>query len=120
VSQRTERVQKVAREVLGGAIQNLKDPRIGFVTITAVRVTPDLRQMRALVSVLGSDEEKKQSMDGLNSARPILRSELGRQVRLKYLPDLIFELDTATEEAAKLEELFQRIHDEERGSDETG
>jgi phosphoesterase RecJ-like protein len=105
-------VQKLAREVLGSAIQTLKDPRVGFVTITSVRVTPDLRQMRALVSVFGSDEEKTSSLEGLKSARPFLRSELGRQVRLKYLPDLTFELDNTTEEAARLEALFDRIHDE--------
>jgi len=112
VSQRTEKVQKLAREVLGSAIQTLKDPRVGFVTITSVRVTPDLRQMRAFVSVFGSDEEKKSSLEGLTSARPFLRSELGRQVRLKYLPDLTFELDNTTEEAARLEALFDRIHHE--------
>jgi len=113
VSQRTEKVQKLAREVLGSVIPTLKDPRIGFVTITSVRVTPDLRQMRAHVSVLGTDEEKKSSIEGLMSARPVLRSELGRQVRLKYLPDLTFELDTTTEDAARLEALLQRIHDEQ-------
>jgi ribosome-binding factor A len=106
-------VQKLAREVLGSVIQNLKDPRVGFVTITSVRVTPDLRQVRAWVSVLGTDEEKKSSLDGLMSARPFLRSELGRQVRLKYLPDLTFELDNTTEEAARLEALFQKIHEEQ-------
>jgi ribosome-binding factor A len=61
---------------------------------------------------MGSEEEKKASFEGLNSARPFLRAELGRQVRLKYLPDLAFELDNVTEEAARLEELFRKIHDE--------
>ena len=107
-------MQKLAREVLGEVILGLKDPRIGFVTVTSVRVTPDLRQMRAHVSVLGTDEEKKSSLEGLASAKPFLRSELGRQVRLKYLPELIFELDNTTEEAARLEEVFRRIHEEER------
>jgi ribosome-binding factor A len=113
MSQRTERVQKLAREVLGETIQDLKDPRVGFVTVTAVRVTPDLRQMRALVSVLGTPDEKKESLDGLNSARPFLRGELGRQVRLKYIPDLSFELDNTSEEAEKLEALFQKIRAQE-------
>jgi ribosome-binding factor A len=113
VSQRTERVQKLAREVLGETIQDLKDPRVGFVTVTAVRVTPDLRQMRAHVSVLGTDEEKKSTLEGLTSAKPYLRSELGKQVRLKYLPDLIFELDNSTEEAARLEAVLRKIHEED-------
>jgi ribosome-binding factor A len=113
MSQRTERVQKAAREVLGTAIQNLKDPRVGFATVTAVKVTPDLRQMRARISVLGTEEEQKETLAGLTSARPFLRSELGRRVRLKYLPDLVFELDNTTEEAARLEALFKKIHDAE-------
>ena len=114
MSQRTERVQKLAREVLGTAIQNLKDPRVGFVTVTGVRVTPDLRQMRAFVSVLGSEEDMEDSLAGLASATPFLRGELGRQVRLKYLPDLTFELDRTTEQAERLEALLRQIHDEER------
>jgi len=117
MSQRTEKVQELAREVLGEAISALKDPRIGFATVTAVRITPDLRQARVYVSVLGSEEERKATMAGLLSASPHLRAELGRQVRLKYLPELIFELDTGAEEAERLETILKKIHDEE-GTDQ--
>lgn len=113
MSQRTERVQELAREVLGETIESLKDPRVGFTTVTAVRVSPDLRLARVYVSVLGSDEERAATMAGLDSAKPYLRAELGRQVRLKYLPELIFELDTGAEEAERLERLLKKIHDEE-------
>ena len=113
MSQRTERVQKLAREVLAEEIRTLKDPRIGFATIVAVRVTPDLRHARVFVSVLGSPDEQEQTMKGLRSATPHLRGELGRQMRMKYLPELTFELDHGVEEAERVERLLRRIHREE-------
>jgi ribosome-binding factor A len=119
VSQRTERVQKLARQVLGEAIGSLKDPRVGFTTVTAVRITPDLRHARVLVSVLGDEETQRQSMAGLESAKPVLRAELGRQMRMKYLPDLVFELDEGAAEAEKIEGLLRKIHEQERAEDET-
>lgn len=113
MTQRTEKVQKLARRVLGEAIQDLKDPRIGFATVTAVRITPDLRHARVLVSVLGTAAEQQATMEGLNSASPHLRQELGRQVRMKYLPELTFELDHKAEEAEHLEEIFKKLHEGE-------
>jgi ribosome-binding factor A len=112
MTQRTEKVQKVAQEVLGESIQALTDPRIGFVTVTGVKISPDLRHARVFVSVLGSEDEQRATMAGLDSAKSHLRSDLGRQMRIKYLPDLIFELDHSPEEAQRMEELFRRIHEE--------
>lgn len=109
-----EKVQKLARQVLGEAIHGLKDPRIGFATVTSVRITPDLRQARVRVSVLGSEEEQTETMAGLASAKSHLRGELGRQVKLKYLPELTFELDHQAEDAEHLEELLRKIHQEDR------
>ncbi|MDQ4125395.1 MAG: 30S ribosome-binding factor RbfA [Actinomycetota bacterium] len=113
MSQRTERVQKLARQVLGDAIQSLKDPRVGFVTVTSVRVSPDLRHARVLVSVLGTEDERKASLAGLDSAKPVLRAELGRQMRMKYLPELVFALDEGADRAERIEELLHRIHQED-------
>lgn len=116
MTKRVDKVNKLAREVLGEAIQDLKDPRVGFVTVTRVRVTPDLRRARVLVGVLGTEEERAATMAGLESAKPHLRATLGHEVRMKYLPELDFELDTGAEDAQRLEELLQRIHaEEERG-----
>lgn len=117
MSQRMEKVQRLARQVLGETIQTLKDPRIGFVTVTAVRISADLRHARVYVSVLGSDEEQAATMQGLDSAKPVLRSELGRQVRLKYLPELIFHLDTAAEDALRMERLLHAVEEEDRGEE---
>ena len=116
MTQRTERVQKLAKEVLGEAIQNLKDPRVGFATVTAVRVSPDLRYARVFISVLGSREEQDATMQGLKSAAPFLRGCLGKEMRVRYLPELTFELDHAPEEAQRLESLFRKLH----GSDDRG
>jgi ribosome-binding factor A len=110
MSQRLEKVQKLAREVLGEAIQSLKDPRIGFATVTAVRMSGDLRHARVWVSVMGTPEDRASTMEGLASATPFLRSELGRQVRLKYLPELHFELDSGPEQAQRVEDLLRKIH----------
>ena len=115
MSQRTEKVQKLARRVLGEEIQALKDPRVGFATVTAVRLTRDLRHARVFVSVLGTPDEQNETMKGLRSATPHLRSELGRQIRMKYLPELTFELDHGVEDAERVESLLRRIHEEEGG-----
>src|ERR687896_2359793 len=112
MSQRTEKVQKLAREVLAESIRALKDPRIGFVTVTAVRISADLRHARVFVSVLGSDDEQRATMAGLESAKSHLRSHLGRQMRVEYPSELIFEPDHSPEEAQRMEELFRRIHEE--------
>ncbi|MEA2432607.1 MAG: ribosome-binding factor [Actinomycetota bacterium] len=119
MSQRTDKVQKLAKQVLGEEIQNLKDPRIGFATVTTVRMTPDLRRARVFISVLGTPGEVAATMAGLESARTHLRFELGRQIRMKYLPELLFELDTGAEEAERLDELLNKIHETEPQEDES-
>lgn len=111
MSQRMEKVQKLAQQVLGESIQDLKDPRIGFATVTGVRISPDLRHARVLVSVMGTDEEQKATIEGLDHAKAHLRAELGRQVRLKYLPELKFELDSALDEALRIESLIHKMHE---------
>lgn len=120
MSERMRKVEALAREVLGEEIQGLKDPRIGFVTVTRVKVTPDLRQAKVYVSVLGTPGEIAATMAGLESARTHLRFELGRQVRTKYLPDLTFELDTGPAEAERLEQLLHKIHEGEPADDADG
>lgn len=116
MSQRIERVQKLARQVLGESIQSLKDPRIGFATVTRVKMSGDLRHARVYVSILGDDDQQQKSLAGLKSATPHLKSELGRQVRLKYLPELIFEIDHGPETAERVERLLRSLHeDREQG-----
>jgi ribosome-binding factor A len=104
---RPSRVSEEFREVLAEEIPKLKDPRVGFVTVTSVRVTADLRKAHVLYSVLGDDAAKSATRAALNSARPHLRSVLGRQVRLKFLPDLEFEEDDSFDRLQRIDRILK-------------
>jgi ribosome-binding factor A len=113
---RTERVSEEFREIFAEEIPKLKDPRIGFVTVTGVHVTPDLRRAVVFYTVLGEEGERKATAAGLRSASGHLRQVLGHQVRLKFLPELVFEEDETMERAERVDELLRRI----KGDDEQG
>lgn len=106
---RTDRVSEEFREILAEEVPRLKDPRVGFVTITGVDVTPDLRRAVVYYTVLGEEEERRATDAGLRSARAHLRQVIGGQVRLKVVPELEFRLDETSERAARVEELLDRI-----------
>lgn len=114
MSQRIERLQKLARGVLGDEIQRLKDPRVGFITITDVRITHDLGFAKVYVTVMGDDETVSRSLAGLRSAAPHLRTILGHEMRTRHVPELEFIRDDLSENARRIEELLHRIHDEEQ------
>jgi ribosome-binding factor A len=108
------RVDEAVREVLGDAVtHDLKDPRVGFVTVTEVRTSADLRQARVFVSVFGTDEEKAATLEGLGSAHGILQARIARELRLKHTPALQFMLDDTAEKAAKLEALIEDVMEDE-------
>lgn len=110
-TRRTQRVGESIREVLGELIQrNVKDPRVGFVTITAVRPTPDLSKAHIYYTVLGDEREHMATQAGLESATPFLRKEVGRLVRLKQAPELEFHLDDAPEKGQHVDSIIQEIH----------
>lgn len=106
---RSDRVEQLAKEVLGEAIQELKDPRIGFATVTEVRLTRDLRTAHVYVSALGSDEEREATIAGVQHARPHLRSILGREVRLRRLPDLEIVEDMTAQTSERIEMLLRGL-----------
>ena len=106
---RSNRVEELAREVLSEAVQELKDPRVGFVTVTAVKLAKDLRMAHVYVSAMGSDEERASTMEGLRHAKPHLRSVLGREVRLRRLPDLEIVEDQTAQTSQRLEELLRGL-----------
>ncbi|MGI6576373.1 MAG: 30S ribosome-binding factor RbfA [bacterium] len=111
---RMQRIQEAYKEELSELIQRqLKDPRIGFVSITDVNITSDLRQAKVYVSVFGNEEAKKRTMAGLERARNYLRLEIGRRIRLRYTPELIFVLDESIEKGVHLKELLDRLEQEE-------
>ncbi len=112
---RTSRVSEEFREILAEEIPRLKDPRVGFVTVTGVRVTRDLRHARVFYTALGDDAERRATAAALRSARGHLRRVIGHQVRLKVLPDLVFEEDETTETADRIERLLQDLHHDDEG-----
>src|SRR5919199_822396 len=103
---RMRRVNEAMREVLSAAITSeLKDPRVGFVTVTAVDTAPDLRHAKVFVSVLGHAGERARSLDGLRSAHGYLQTRVARALRLKHTPTLTFVYDDTAERAERLERL---------------
>jgi ribosome-binding factor A len=95
-------------------IKGLKDPRIGFVTITGVKITDDLHLATAYFTVIGSDEEKKATGEGLQSARGFIRKELGKSLHMRYVPELIFRYDESVEYGSRIETLLKEISDTDR------
>ena len=112
---RTSRVAEEFREILGEEIPRLKDPRVGFVTVTGVRVTPDLRRARVFYTAMGDEASRRGTAAALRSATPHLRRVIGRQVRLKVLPDLEFEEDATIDTANRIEQLIEQLYRDERG-----
>jgi ribosome-binding factor A len=105
---RMRRVDQAMRQVLGDAVaHDLKDPRIGFVTVTDVKTSPDLRHARVYVSVLGPGAEQEATLEGLRSAHGVLQGRVASELRLKRTPELQFELDHTAERAARLERLIE-------------
>jgi ribosome-binding factor A len=108
-AERMRRVGEAMREVLSDAITSeLKDPRVGFVTVTSVDTAPDLRQARVFVSVLGTDSERRRSLDGLRSAHGYLQRRVADQLHLKHTPTLDFVYDDTAERAQRIESLLER------------
>jgi ribosome-binding factor A len=105
---RMRRVDEAIREVLSDALgsADLKDPRIGFVTVTDVKTSADLRHARVYVTVLGGEDERKNSLAGLQSAVGVLQRRVGRELRMKRTPTLEFRYDETTDRAMRMEELL--------------
>ena len=111
--QRAARVGEEFREVLAEEILKLKDPRVGFVTVTGVKVTPDLRRAWVFYTTYGDEQARSGTRAGLRSAGPHLRAVLGSQIRLKFLPELEFEEDVTIEQGARIDLLIEELHSEE-------
>ncbi len=119
---RSERVADlIQREVAEMLVKSIKDPRIGFVTITKVTVSEDCRFAKVYFSVAGTLAERESSGKGLDSAKGYIRKELGRRLRLRYTPEIVFQFDPSIEYAIHMEEVIRNIHrGEEPNGDEEG
>lgn len=112
--ERMRRVNEAVREVLSQALaEGLKDPRIGFVTVTAVETTADLRGARVFVSVLGDEAQKEQSLQALKRSHGYLQSLLAGQLKLKRTPQLTFIHDDSIERGLRMERLLKEIEEEQ-------
>ncbi|HKZ16456.1 MAG TPA: ribosome-binding factor A [Syntrophales bacterium] len=116
---RSEKVAEAVHEFISELlIKGLKDPRIGFVTITGVKLTDDLHLATVYFSVVGSEDEKKSTEAGLNSAKGFIRKELGRNMRLRYVPDIVFKYDISLDYGNRIESILDEIS-MTKGSDDT-
>jgi ribosome-binding factor A len=107
-TERMRRVDEAVRAVLSDAVsQDVKDPRVGFVTVTAVKTAPDLRHARVYVSVLGSEDEREASLAGLRSAHGFLQRQVARELRLKHTPTLEFAYDPSIDAGMRITEILE-------------
>jgi ribosome-binding factor A len=110
VSRRHERVAEQIRGILVELIREVRDPRVGFVTLTGVDLSPDLKQARVFVSRLGSEAERESAVEGLNHAATFLRRALADRARLRFTPGLRFVSDPTLERGSRVEAILQEIH----------
>ncbi len=104
---RMRRINEVLREVVGGAISELSDPRIGFATVTAVQTSPDLHTAKVFVSVLGEDPEREATLEGLRSSHGVIQSRIAAETRMKRTPTLTFEYDETIEQGVRVFQLLE-------------
>ena len=109
MSERMRRVNESVREVISEALGELKDPRIGFVTVTGVETSPDLRHARVYVSVLGNERKREQTLEGLESAHGVLQSKIASELRMKRTPLLTFEYDPTVAEGVRMTKLIDEL-----------
>jgi len=109
MSERMRRVNEAVKEVVSEGLGELKDPRIGFVTVTGVETSADLRHARVFVSVLGSEAKRRKTLAGLEAAHGVLQARLARQLRLKRTPQLAFEYDPTVERGVRMTQLIDEL-----------
>lgn len=110
---RLERIKELYKKEIGNMLQKeIKDPRVGFVTVTDVEVSPDYRHAKVYVSPFGDEEAERQTIQGLESAKGYIRTELGRRIRLRYTPEISFTVDKSIERGVRLTKLIDQISEE--------
>ncbi|MBI4640455.1 MAG: 30S ribosome-binding factor RbfA [Candidatus Tectomicrobia bacterium] len=116
---RTDRLgELILAEIADLLLRGIKDPRIGFATLTRVEVTDDLRYAKVFVSILGEEKEKKRTMAGLKSASGFIRGQLGKRLRLRYTPELTFKLDESIAYSAHIADLLRSLDNQKKDQEE--
>ena len=117
MSRRTDRVADVLRAELSSLLlRDVHDPRVKMASVTEVDVSPDLRRAVVKVSVLGDDEQRQETIEGLRHARGFLRTELAHRLRLRATPELVFELDRGAEHSQQISDLLESLHGRDESS----
>jgi ribosome-binding factor A len=115
-SRRPQRIAlQIQHEISLMISRNMKDRRIGFVTVTGVQMSPDLRHAKVFVSLMGSENEKNESLATLNHATGWVRHELGQRMRMKFSPEVVFLTDTSQEYGERIDRLIDEIREHEDG-----
>jgi len=110
---RVHRVAEQIKKEVSQLIQNeLKDPRVGFITVTDVEVTGDLQEATIYISILGSEAQKQESFEGLKKAEGFIRREVGKRIRLRHTPEISFVFDGSIEYGNKIEKILSQINNE--------
>lgn len=116
MAHRPQRLAEIIKQEISEMLKNeLKDPRIGFLTVTGVDVSNGLRHARIYVSVLGKEEEKDESMEAIQRAKGFIRTELGQRIRLRHVPELAFVLDNSLEYSMKIANLIDKAKNQGKG-----
>ncbi len=115
---RVRKIQEFIKQEVGSMLlRDLKDPRLGFITVTGVKLTNDLRESTIYVSLFGKEEEKAASLEALNQAKGFIRRELGQRLKIYYTPTIAFEEDKSLDYGMHIDGLLKKIHKEERHED---
>ena len=111
---RIEKLQELIKQEMGKMLlTDIKDPRIGFVTVTEVEMTGDLREAKIYVSIMGNDEQVKSSLEGLNSALGFIRREIGKRIKIRFTPEISFALDKSLDYSEHIQKLLLKVKSEE-------
>ncbi|HEY3284565.1 MAG TPA: 30S ribosome-binding factor RbfA [Armatimonadota bacterium] len=115
MSRRTEKVEEVLRDIVSEILlREMKDPRLGFLTITGVQVSPDLRSAHIYYSVLGDEAQQKTTADALRRASGFVRTQVGRRTTFRFVPELDFRYDPSVQHGSRVMELLEQVHREEQ------
>ena len=118
---RIEKLQELIKQEMSKMLlTDLKDPRIGFVTVTDVEMTGDLREAKIYVSVMGGAEQVKSSLEGLNSALGFVRREIGQRIRLRFTPEISFALDTSLDYGDQIQKLLLQVEGDKNADNSKG
>ncbi len=113
ISMRASRVaEQMKKEIAAIVEKQVKDPRIGFITITNVELSNDLRHAKIFISSLGTEEEQNKSMEGLEKAKGFIRREIASRINLRYAPEIIFRIDNSIEHGVKISKLLSELKDD--------